>query len=1585
MESITQIARGETGMVLIIYNDQICKEILMPNMYNTDYQIRLDASDYGLKKDIVLKLERGENEWKIVGTSEYWITMREGAANSKAIAKDDLIRIDTRSGDHLIILAADVPIALQSMEKYDLQGIDKVTIGRSDDNTIVYSFQALISGVHAVLQRRGSEWVLLDNSRNGIYCRNLRVKGSHVLQFGETVEFFGLHLMVNGQVLMVGANCGTLRVSEKLPELAIDPYTPQPHESISEKKNAYFNRAPRKLPVLYREKIQIDEPPAPAVKEKKSANMVIGPAFVMAIPMLLGIVVSIYASQAAGRSAGFFMFTGIVTALGSAVLGGIWVFFNMQHEKKRKEEGELERITAYNSYLSEITEKIKEMYLHNTRALCTMYPSVRESLRFASGSPELWNRNTTHEDFLYQRLGVGDADFQVSIEIPRKKFTLVSDPLADKPKEILNEYKTLRQVPIGINFRENQLIGLIGGSGRSGCYDMMHVLTASIAASHSYTDVKLIYIYNEENRRHLQDWECMRWLPHVWSQDKSIRFMAGNEIEIRDVFFHLGNVLRSREENENSAGEGQNTVPKPYYILFIEDPALLEGEMLTKYIYHPRAEYGMTTFLMAEYLPQLPNTCEMVIENDGGRHLLYSLKEAGSSRTTSFVPDEITSLEMEAFGKALSGIIVEEIEEGMEIPGSVSFMEMYGADSLEDLDVPERWRKNRTYNSMKVPVGIKAGGSLCYLDIHEKFHGPHGLVAGTTGSGKSETLQTYMLSLAVNYSPEDVSFFIIDFKGGGMANLFEGIPHLAGMISNLSGNQVRRAMISIKSENIRRQKIFAENGVNNINSYTRLYKNHEAAAAVPHLFIIIDEFAELKREEPAFMQELISVAQVGRSLGVHLILATQKPAGTVDDNIRANSRFKLCLRVQDKQDSMDMLQNPDASLLTQAGRCYLQVGNNEVYELFQSGYSGAPYREGGARTSSAVSLISRSGKADLVGNRKGDGGKSNREPEGKRGHEESQLNAIISYLRALAEKEGYQKSSQLWLPVLKDTVYLEEIGGVSSLFKRSYIPSQIGRKWFLETAIGIYDDPEEQAQRPLTIRYPDCGHIAVCGSAVSGKSTFLQTMICGLLSGYSPEELQMYLLDFSSQMLVPFEPAPHVGGVVTSDQEDMTDKFFHMLEELYSERRSAMQGGNYIQYVQVYGVKMPAVVVIIDNFAMFRVKCGDKYDDLLLRLMREGVSCGVFFILTSQGFGLNEIPMRLGDQIRTVFALEQQDKFKYMDVLRRSRIELLPEEGIKGRGLAVVGEKVLEFQTALSFRAEDDFTRGQAIRKFSEEIADSWTGSKARKIPCIPEKPTLELLTQEEGYEKAILEAAFLPVGYRQKDAALVGIPLGTSFCSVVTGRARSGKTNTLKILIEAAGRMKAEMILVEKTNGGISGYRHELSKWNIRHVTDDRGLYDYFTDLIPVFRNRNTKKWELLDRGFEEDQIVSEMAKEKPIFIFIDNLMDLINMVYKPALGVGAMSGFFENITEKGKLHNIYLIAGLRVEDELLLTGYKGFKLFITDKSGIHLGGNLAGQKLFNFQNIPYSEASKSLKKGMAHISVGEDEGETIVIPCWR
>jgi len=254
--------------------------------------------------------------------------------------------------------------------------------------------------------------------------------------------------------------------------------------------------------------------------------------------------------------------------------------------------------------------------------------------------------------------------------------------------------------------------------------------------------------------------------------------------------------------------------------------------------------------------------------------------------------------------------------------------------------------KIHSAKGMSVPIGVKAGGVLFNLDMHETGHGPHGLVAGTTGSGKSELLQTIIISLAINYHPRDLVFVLIDYKGGGMADVFKGMPHLVGTITNLEGNQTTRALLSIKSELLRRQKIFSEYDVNNIDKYQKLYysgNNKEHMPAIPHLIMIADEFAELKQDQPDFMKELVSATRVGRSLGVHLILATQKPAGVVDDQIWSNSKFKICLKVQDEADSKDVIKRPDASMIKEPGRAFIQVGNDEIFELFQSAYSGADY------------------------------------------------------------------------------------------------------------------------------------------------------------------------------------------------------------------------------------------------------------------------------------------------------------------------------------------------------------------------------------------------------------------------------------------------------------------------------------------------------------------------------------------------------------------------------------------------------------------------------------------------------------------
>lgn len=1560
-------------MILMVYNTQICKEFLLPNLHDADYTIYLRRDVYRLKKDVEIKLENSSRGWEILSDGEYRIKTEGEYKERHLFHHQNIVDIRTQAGDRFQIIVADCTPDFMVMEKYDISAMKEVSVGKSAGSLIRYQFMDLVSASHASFQRTADGWYLTDTSSNGVFCGNLRVTGRRKLLFGDHIDIFGLHILFLGTILAVGAYYGELTVKEDiLTLLPIDEIRREDRDSRKKQEETYFHRAPRNLPVIYREQTEIEAPPNPKVTKEKPLYMVIGPAFTMAIPMMLGCAFAIFGSRLSGYTSSAFMYTGLITAVTSALIGVIWAVLNLNYSKKENTREETLRFNAYSNYLIQIADSLREKYKHNTAAMLQMYPSAGQCMNYNENSSELWNRNYNHRDFLYQRIGLGDQPFQVDIQIPKEKFTLINDTLLDKPRMIQEEFKTLHQVPVGISLMEKTLIGLVGGKGRKGAVSLMHTLVAGIAAGHCYTDVKLVFIYREDDPERMEDWECMRWFPHVWSEDKSTRYMASNELETSDIFFELSNVIRARSQEEK-----KNFV-KPHYVLFISDPSILEGEILAKYIYEAKPEYGITTFLMVEVLEQLPNECEEIIENDKYFQGFYSLMDT-EDKKQAFVPDQVTAAQLAVFGQTLANIRVNEIESTSEIPASLDFFGMYGVHTLKELDVLERWRKNRNYNSMKVLIGKKAGNADCYLDIHEKFHGPHGLVAGTTGSGKSETLQTYILSLAVNFSPEDVSFFIIDFKGGGMANLFSGLPHLSGQISNLSGNQVRRAMISIKSENMRRQRLFSEYGVNNINLYTRLYKNHEAGIPIPHLFIIIDEFAELKREEPDFMKELISVAQVGRSLGVHLILATQKPSGTVDDNIWSNSKFRLCLRVQDRQDSNDMLHRPDAAFITQAGRCYLQVGNDEIYELFQSGYSGAIYEEYTGRSTQNAALLTRTGKAELIGGRRSKKEAPSAEEKDIKG--KTQLDAVIEYLGMLVKENGYQETMKLWLPVLKNEIFLEELEGFHghTYWKMGWQPPE--GKWNLRTVIGMYDDPENQAQRALTLDLSAGGHHAVCGSAYSGKSTFLQSLVYSFITKYSPDMLQMYLIDFSSHMLAPFEKAPHVGGVIYDNQEERLAKFIHMLTVMMDDRRKLFMGGNYSQYVQAHGVLLPALLIVIDNMASFREKTKFMYDDVILRLAREGVGYGIFMAVSAAGFGMAEIPSRIGDNIRTVFSLAQADKFKYMEILRATRLGILPEMDVRGRGLANVEGRILEFQTALSLPAEDDFERGQKIEAVCRQMKESWKGKIAVPIPEIPEKPTLGLLCADERYGQMIRRRELLPAGYYMKDAEIYSVDLARTYCYFISGKSRSGKTNMLKMLMHAAWQKQGELCVIE---GGTSELVKLSEEYQAEYIKDAGQLFRYLSRILPQFADRNKKKQKLLESGAEESEIFAQMSKEAPIFIFLADLGEFMQMVYKPGEGVGNMSGFVENIMEKGSLHNIYFIGCLKTEDQNLLAAYKAYHLFIGYKRGIHLGGNLVAQKIFNFQNIAFAQQSKVMKKGFGYVPDDEEEsnGIEVVIP---
>ena len=494
-----------------------------------------------------------------------------------------------------------------------------------------------------------------------------------------------------------------------------------------------------------------------------------------------------------------------------------------------------------------------------------------------------------------------------------------------------------------------------------------------------------------------------------------------------------------------------------------------------------------------------------------------------------------------------------------------------------------------------------------------------------------------------------------------------------------------------------------------IYKYQKLYRNGVVKEPVPHLFIISDEFAELKAQQPEFMDQLISTARIGRSLGVHLILATQKPSGVVDDQIWSNSRFRVCLKVQDKSDSMDMIKRADATEISQTGRFYLQVGFNELFELGQSAWSGAPYIE--KETTIETTELKKVSLLDNLG-RETNKVKLNNDETLAGDVTLNQVVEINKYIFNLAQEEN-AFSRALWLPPISSIIYVDELSK-----KYNYNKDNL---FDLSVLLGEIDDPANQKQSPLTYSFGKEGNLLLFGSIGSGKSMFLTTILYSLLKDYSALELNVYILDFGSEIFGAFSKAPQVADVVFSSEQEKVKNLFKLLLKQMTSRKKlfADYGGTYKEYINHANNIVPNIVVIINNFVPFYENY-EEYDESLMHLLREGSKYGIYFVVTANNF--NEMRYRIIQNFNQQFVLQQNDTNEYAIILGPTG-GMYPSKYV-GRGLLSDNKKILEFQTAKAFRGDDLV---QSISDFSNELFINSTVF-ADRIPVLPEKVNMEYL-----------------------------------------------------------------------------------------------------------------------------------------------------------------------------------------------------------------------------------------------------------------
>lgn len=1160
-----------------------------------------------------------------------------------------------------------------------------------------------------------------------------------------------------------------------------------------EDKDEYslFSPVPRKVLEIDTTDVELDSPPVRKPPSKPSIMLAAGPALTMAIPILIG----------ASRS----------IAVLSTLFAALWAVINVLSRKKKLRSEEAARRKAYRQYVDECEERIRGINRRNENALRAYFPPIKEYFKYDGNPYLMWNRLINDETYLKYRIGTGSIRCPRNIKVPKDKYAQVDDSLKHLPVNLKRKYEYLNDVPICVDFSGGSSWGMVAKDTEY-LIKMMMSLIIQICVSNHPKDVKICVYIKGYNIEYSKLYRLIN-MPHLWDGSRCLL-----KIHEKGIFEHPRMILESVEK---VAGEYGNTY------VFTDDETLFKGL---------NGLLGVNPIFVTSDFLRLPPDVSSVIQSDDKFTGWYGISNNKGVRVQARL-DIIESIDVKYYSLLMSNLVPFTNKKGSEIEKTITPFDLCGK-IFGAADIYDNWIRSSTRHSIKIPIGIYGENEKLYLDMHEKSHGPHGLVAGMTGSGKSELLSTIILMLSVMYAPDQVGFMLIDYKGGGMAGLFANLPHLMGSISNLSGHMINRALVSIKSENYRRQRIFADCGINNIQEYTRLYEKKEVTIALPHVFIIVDEFAELKREEPDFMNQLISVAQVGRSLGIHLILSTQKPAGVVDDRIWSNSRFRLCLKMQDKSDSMDMLHKADASLIKNAGCGYFQVGNDEIYEYFKGAYTQAKYetKVKGVLADSVLLYDEYANLIDVKSILKGE--------KSEDGKYESQLNYLLKRIEDAYNQYSENRNlnvGKMWQEPLDGTMILDE----KYVFEHPFI-------------IGKYDNLQKSEQGDLYYDVDCMAHTAIIGMDSSGKSTLFQNILIGMILNCSADGLNMYIIDLGGRYLENMSDSNLCGGYISEDEISRLGNLMCFFKRQIELRKKLFRGSTFAEE-KGRGKCIPMLLLAIDNYSSFVECTKNEYEKVIIDILRMGEKLGIVLMVSARDISVKELPQRMFDNFKYVYTLRLLDRFHYSQILRCNISNLPSVIDEIGHGIVKYREEFVEY-TVLRYFSDSIRKRENTILRIIEN-RNKTNNVKALEYPFIPVRPVCEDLFLRIKKEKAFetLLKKGLPIGYIKETGELYRLPLENQNRIVLLGKKGSGRHTCMSVIALVASRYKIATCFITSIGA--------LAE-NLKHESNGRGkpilmLIDNFGQVIQKFYEKE------YDR-ITEEEIIRRITEQRSQVIVV-------------------------------------------------------------------------------------------------------------------
>lgn len=1114
--------------------------------------------------------------------------------------------------------------------------------------------------------------------------------------------------------------------------------------------------------------IELQEPPVLA--EPATWDLM---SLMMFLPMGLGSGVLVLSFSGAGGSSPLAYITG--GGLGIAMIAmGFGQMGRASGERKKKMAAERR---DYLRYIGQMRTRTRATADEQRAAVLWNNPTPTWLWYVASGS-RLWERRASHDDFGRVRIGLGTQQAALQLLPPSTKPIEDLEPLsAISLRRFSEAYRTVSGIPTAVGLRSFTSVEFAGDVDKA--LDLARAMIAQLVTFHAPEELRVAVLTSEETRC---EWDWVKWLPHnahptVRDEAGPVRMLSCDHDELMDL---LGAEVTDRGPHDKSAVPGN---AEPFVVVVAHLAAVPESSRLF--------DVGLRNVVLLDITGMLPGGAKVLRLT-----AVEDRVEFPSGDGTGVASrDGLSIVEAEVLARTLapkrtSGT-VELVERSLE--SDFELTTLLGIRDVNTFDINHQWRpRNAQRARMSVPIGVTEEGEVVELDLKESAQGgmgPHGLVIGATGSGKSELLRTLVLGLAATHSSEILNMVLVDFKGGATFLGMDRLPHTSAVITNLADELplVDRMQDSLNGEMIRRQELLRVSGYPSLFEYEKARAAGEPLAPLPTLLLVVDEFSELLASKPEFMDLFVSVGRLGRSLGVHLLLASQRLDEGRIHRVEGHLSYRIALRTFSSMESRSVIGVANAyELPSEPGNGYLKIDQTNLVR-FKGAYVSGPapvpvaMTETAAEEKAAQEVVpfrtyARPLRQIVVVDEEEEQAEETEPDTTAQASTTSLADAFIGRLQGAGPA-----ARQVWLPPLAESPSLDSLlpSVLPDPFRGMNVEDRTmqGR---LRAPIGMIDRPYEQVRELMVADLSGAdGHVAVVGAPQSGKSTLLRTLVLSLAMTHTPSEIQFYGLDFGGGGIMSVAGLPHVGSIATRLEHDRVVRTIAQLLLLIENRESVFTSRG-LESMAAYRELRRAgeiddpygdVFLIIDGW--YTIK--QDYTDLEPRINElavRGLSFGIHVVIGANRW--SEIRPALRDVIGSKFELRLGDPMESEVGSRKA--QTVPSQ--PGRGLTSAG---LHFLSGLPRMdgSSDTETLASATKSLAEEVATFWSGPPAPPVRMLPPMLPSTDLPRPEGDLR-------IAIGLDEQRLEPVWHDFEQNAHLLVFGDSETGKTNALRLVLRS-------------------------------------------------------------------------------------------------------------------------------------------------------------------------------------------------------